>query len=481
MKNKRERECNLIYNMINPSECLQSIKDEIKKLKASCTADILCNNIIKKIFIKEMGYSCRTTEPVPQKKYTGVSIENRLLILASENTRTKALQDITYELRGTFEWGILFHKEGIWLLNRDINVKSDDVFRKDKIVLEILFGKNTDSKYFKYFSYDNLLGNDMNAYFFRDIITYKNMTHKGASGGWIQYHTALKRFLDFYVENVSDYSRYTDSSYDYINLTHFISYLRDGIEIQSLSTVKNAFFFVKKFMISKTNNGEFNISSKKITEKFSGLQERLMKDEELDINKLARVLCFLKKGKNHIRNEALFLWLLSFGTERRNICVLEWDKDIINVANGKLKLNLNGKFFPLPKTLSVSLKKLKEQHPAARYIFGSDITEYKKPLKEDAINSIFSGIVNIDEQDSFYRQFTPTNIRRWLVKYLLEDGYPLQEIMKLMNITITNLGNYLNDDEVRASVVNKHMNKEVHPMENFLKMVEEGCLNVRDR
>lgn len=65
-----------------------------------------------------------------------------------------------------YEWAILIHEKGVWLLNRDIYC-GDESFTDDKIALAISFESNKDNKYFKYLSYDNLIGKYKNARFLR--------------------------------------------------------------------------------------------------------------------------------------------------------------------------------------------------------------------------------------------------------------------------------------------------------------------------
>lgn len=74
----------------------------------------------------------------------------------------------------------------------------------------------------------------------------------------------------------------------------------------------------------------------------------------------------------------------------------------------------------------------------------------------------------IDLQDDFYRKMTASNIRKWLFTYLLKQGYPLQDVLKRMNIPIANIGNYVNDEELWDYTSQNFEN--ICPLEDVLKM-----------
>ena len=54
---------------------------------------------------------------------------------------------------------------------------------------------------------------------------------------------------------------------------------------------------------------------------------------------------------------------------------------------------------------------------------------------------------NINTQDEFYKKFSPGNIRKWLFRFLLKEN-PLQDVLVLMNIPISNISNYISDEEM---------------------------------
>lgn len=105
---------------------------------------------------------------------------------------------------------------------------------------------------------------------------------------------------------------------------------------------------------------------------------------------------------------------------------------------------IDRKKYPIPGYLAEMLLRLKEEESSKEYVFcnGDGVA-----LSDGAINTILSGIAKADLEDEFYSQLTPINIRRYLAKYLLKHGYPLERILYLMDIE----GYKLEQDILRMS------------------------------
>lgn len=440
---------------------LEKLEQSMKK--HDIKEEDIYNVAIKKIFLNEMGYSNKKVISTYYDEKHKITIQDSLLLKAStEEKIDKALGQLTRELETVIglEWGILFHPRGIWLVNSKIEIDKED-FRSQKIVFEIVFDNKSDTKYFKYFSYDNILGEERNSYYFRDIISYKNKDYNGNRKSWKIYHTNLKRFLDFYASNFLNYSTQENEIYGCIQICHFERYIREGTKVLSRKTVKNNFNYLKGFFISKGNK-EFDKGGEQIIKLFPEFRSEENTNDEMDLDKLNIVFSNLKRGRNSERNTVLLLLMLSFGIERRKLCFLKWD-DVQSDKDG-VKLKLDNIACPIPETLAGALIELRKIYPRVQYILGNSGTKYSIPLKEESINSMLSSITAINPQDNFYGWLTPANIRKWLAQYLLEVGYPLQEIMQLMDISTSNLGNYISDEVLERTVKIPSQ----HPMENFL-------------
>lgn len=87
-------------------------------------------------------------------------------------------------------------------------------------------------------------------------------------------------------------------------------------------------------------------------------------------------------------------------------------------------------------------------------------------MSDGAINTILSGIARVDLENEFFSQLPPINIRRYLAKYLLKSGYPLEKIFYLMDIEGYKLSSYLSiwSD---CSRIDYPMTQ--HPLEEFFE------------
>lgn len=150
------------------------------------------------LFINSLHYSGKRININKRNgKVCDCIIDTKIIVRFYRNEgEKKALSELDGILDSKgYEWGILLHRKGIWLLNRDI-YRGDESFTCDRIVFKISFTGNKDNNYFKYLSYDNLIGETRNAKYFADITEYKNRNFNSTNkASWAAYSGALKRFL----------------------------------------------------------------------------------------------------------------------------------------------------------------------------------------------------------------------------------------------------------------------------------------------
>lgn len=81
-------------------------------------------------------------------------------------------------------------------------------------------------------------------------------------------------------------------------------------------------------------------------------------------------------------------------------------------------------------------------------------------------------IKNINTQDEFYKKFSLGNIRKWLFRFLLKEN-PLQDVLVLMNIPISNISNYISDEEMIEFTTDKLSKGKKYLLEDFMNDVEK--------
>lgn len=419
--------------------------------------------IVRESFVKKMGYEMINSS----LKECGNSFQiNDLLILGSvEEKWERGFSALIKHCRENgCIWGILIHPQGVWLVNLEIVTKTESSFTNSQIVLEIIYGMNTDQKYFKYFSAENTIGEKKNARFFKDIIDYKNNLYKGKEKSWPAYSSALKRFLDYFVENKGDYSS-DENIYDSIQYAYFVEFIKKGTTCKSIKSARNSFFYIKDFMRVKSEKGEFD-DPERVKKSFPEFLPQYEMQNIMCVDKLRVALKFLDGNRNGIRNKAILLFFLAYGMERRKLCALKWK----NIHFDSRRLEMNKKEYPIPDYLVEILVEMEKQ---GEYIFCNNEGEV---LGEGAINTILSNIAKADVNDGFFSQLTPANIRRCLAKYLLEHEYPLQKILYLMDIEGYKLGSYISREDIEKTFWSESEEPIIcsagqHPMRDFLEQL----------
>lgn len=444
---------------------IDSLKDILKK-EHDITQDefkkilTIFNNILE--YNSDEGYMSFEKE-----KYYFAIVDKLILVYYTKKIQmNKAINCAVRDMGGKYEWGIVFGREGICLLNSSIKTGKKR-FAAGKIVFMVSFSGKTDSDYLKFFSFENMFGRYRNTYFFRDMITYKNMKFKGDEKSWQAYHSAMKRFFSYYVNSFGEWRENVKNNYDIIKLHHFESYIKDASKIKSPNTIKAQYFYVRDFILCMaTQNEDFENGSDVILRMCADMPYDMRKGlRETDVEKIERIIDYFNEKKK-TKQRTLFLLLLYFGIERRRLCELKWEDFSKDLKWFYLEKERRVK---VPQILKDSLLKLREEEPRdAIYILGNVHSQNIKPISVNNINDMMSCIEKIDLQDDFYRKMTASNIRKWLFTYLLKQGYPLQDVLKRMNIPIANIGNYVNDEELWEYTSQNFEN--ICPLEDVLKM-----------
>lgn len=439
---------------MNNSKKLEPIKNLIKdKNNLSLgifekTVRLLCDNILEYAF---EALKQRITDDIYE-----YYILNKILIRWNQNlNHSAALSKLSSDICSEdydYEWGILLHGDGIWLLNRDIPM-GKTYFGSKRTVFKLSFINKTDIAYLEFFKSDYLLGYNKSIYFFRDIIRYKNTIFPSdKSNSWDVYWTCNKRFFSFYVlQCKGSYSDDEKTCYADISLKDYEEYIRKSSNIKTANTAKNQFFYIKAFVCSRTYNKSFDVGSCVILKRCEDIL--IERDKELgatDIKKVARIIKHITSQRNGIRNKTIFLLLLCFGIERRKICELKWSDISANCVYIRIGSGKSSRNMLMPEILQDSIRELKTiKVTNAIYIFGNSRTQWLKPLPEGGINDVLDCIRNIDKNDEFYSDFSPADIRKWLFRFMvIEKRLPLQDVIWTMNIPLCNIGNYIKDDEL---------------------------------
>ena len=427
-------------------------------------------------FKNHMGYKqCNDLILQVDGKSYNFYIKNHLLIsyYYDVDKMDKAINLLTNTCEDRkFEWGILFHRDGIVLINSQIP-KGNDAYRANKVVFKFEFSRPGDAQYFRYLQYDNLLVTK-NANFFRDIIIFRNTEFDNSQKSWALYLSATRRLFDYFCEHDRGYD---EGIYDQISITVLEQCLKANGRAQSEKYIKNQFRYVNKFIRWKAPNGPFvRQGVRKLLESFQNVTSQYHVEQiDFDSNKLQALFKKIQCEQNAERNQVLLLLMFSYGMDRKQLCMLRWNEifDLERVEKAYIKINSED--FSIPTILVEKLLLLKNKvKPTEKFVLGNCYTKNVVPLSEEGINSILASITGSKNPENVYPPVTVAKVRRWLFKYLVDKKYNLVAIMKMMNISVSNLKNYIGEDDFfkiwRGNA--KGIEKESrHPMEEFVNEI----------
>ena len=302
---------------MNNKEKLDTIKDLIKN-STNISPDTFAT-VVKSFCDNILEYDYNAFKHRYTDEYYECYLMDKVLIRWNQNlNHSAALSRLSNDIcsdRCNFEWGILLHGDGIWLLNRNIPIGKSS-FGSKRTVFKLSFIRKTDVEYLEFFKADYLLGYNNAIYFFRDIIIYKNTFFPSAKcNSWDVYWSCNKRFFAYYtLQYKGSYSDDAKSCYENITLNAYEEYIRKSSNIKTANTAKNQFFYIKSFILSRAHNKNFDIGSGVILKRCEDIlieRDRAMKTA--DIKKIVRIIKHIERQRNGVRNKAVFLILLCFG------------------------------------------------------------------------------------------------------------------------------------------------------------------------
>ena len=219
---------------MNNKEKLDTIKDLIKN-STNISPDTFAT-VVKSFCDNILEYDYNAFKHRYTDEYYECYLMDKVLIRWNQNlNHSAALSRLSNDIcsdRCNFEWGILLHGDGIWLLNRNIPIGKSS-FGSKRTVFKLSFIRKTDVEYLEFFKADYLLGYNNAIYFFRDIIIYKNTFFPSAKcNSWDVYWSCNKRFFAYYtLQYKGSYSDDAKSCYENITLNAYEEYIRKSSNI----------------------------------------------------------------------------------------------------------------------------------------------------------------------------------------------------------------------------------------------------------
>ena len=347
------------------------------------------------------------------------------------------------------EWGIITDCDTFILINTEVaNVQKIP----ESIVFRISILEKDHWKYMlKYFTYKNLF-QSKNTRYFAEIARFHSKEILKSENSFETYKSTLWNFFDYYSDKhtYEEMERYYGEPLERVpfdSFRKFITSKREGkSKLLKETTIKNNYSHLAGFFKGLgIQNAEF-------------MKDRDLKIQDFEFATESKTFSFLTKenvesiidlfdsDKTHSdRNVVLFYLLVYMGMEKSVILDLKWDD--INEKSGKyIRDGFNIK---LPPHFIERFKQLKEQEKknGMTSVF---TTLYKGEYKNPSASTINCLFKSLKESDEKYKDISPLNIRNALATFLFRSGYSLEEICYLMNIKVSNILNYISEEEIRT-------------------------------
>lgn len=377
-------------------------------------------------------------------------------------------------------WGILSNGIEYYLFNNDIPGSVED-----KIVCHISVNKKTDLRYLPLFSYENLFVNKTSS-FFADIARFKkHWKEKGyKNSSYEMYRSTLNGFFEFYSQTHRYFSfgKVDKECLSDITINDFTAYLSNKDANNSKRkkkmspiTFRNNYRHIKAFFDILMEKGyiyrhNFTCSEKEVLDSFEK-KNQIQYTYSLDADEYQILLEHLYKGRNGLRNIAVFMLCSSYGLKRSEIIKLTWDSIDFN----KNIIKVNGCKHKMTELMRYCIQHLHDERKRQRLkcneVFTNNQPKGGKGLSEGAINDIFYSLRTIDAPTHNFQWLCPEKARECLVRSMFECGYSLEQIVFYTGIDLQSVTRCIPYETVIAvgeKRFEKQNKKPVHPFQNAI-------------
>ena len=378
----------------------------------------------------------------------------------------EVMQLVRYLNDKSLEWGILTNGREYVLINNYIKTLSApsvgaQTTLDDKIVLKINIFDNRygNIDYLHYLCRKHIFSTKI-TYYFKNIAQYRADKHPKLrkKSTWDQYRSTLFNFFKFYSEQEGKYR-----PLEQIRTDDFQAYLKQD---SGFNTQNNKWTHIRTFFNVLGVNGDFDKPRNKLVNP-SVKTENIPVEEKLNKENVTKILSFISKTEDSLRNRVLFLLTLYMGAELPLLQNL--NEDMFNFNQNILKLD--NKKIPLLTQLAKSIEELFKQN------------KKDKIRNNNLFNYYYEGKYSlIDEQNTAYlfgeiRKRHPElkgvslrSIRTALIKMLFFSNYSIEEISYLTSMSLQGISKLITNEDIikKVSLTRKKPIERKHPFHEFL-------------
>lgn len=450
---------------------MENIIKELRRAYKECENDKneanIKEHVIVRCFLEGYGYDvskcqfekkigngyCDIWYQLEENKGIVIEVKRGDLPIDTEHIR----QVMNYAKNKNIKFAILSNGHEFLLL--DFNYLPPETIVEDEVPMSyVVFwfdifkvkGSNvTPLQYFKYMSYQNIVVSQLSKYFC-DIARYRvwKLSEGMKQESWRAYQSTLFRFFDFYG---AIRKKYNSNYYSQIDKDFFDEYImkckRKG-DKTSNQTLANNHTHINDFLVKMKEHNEIPYigleGRKQSLAEYAIIQGRnqiteIMEDDILD------AIGYFKTTRKPTRNILMFLLSVSTGIGRMQLGKLRWG----DIGKDCRYMMINEKKIVLPSLIQNYLKKLdseiRQRKSKLDYVFQTYHKKKYKAFAQSSSNDIFAGL---SKHDSRWKGYSLQHMRNYLIPYLFQKGFSLDQIIYITGIDINNVFRYISTIDI---------------------------------
>lgn len=410
-------------------------------------------DISKCLFEKKIGNGyCDIWYQLEGNKGIAIEVKRGDLPIDTEHIR----QVMNYAKNKNTEFAIL--SNGYEFLLLDFNIVPKSYIEDEVLMSYVVFWFNifkakgsgiTELRYFKYLSYENMVENQLIKYFC-DIAQYRDwkLSEKMKQKSWRAYQSTLYRFFDFYG---TKRKKYNLNYYSQIDKDFFDEYIveckRKGDKTSS-QTIANNHTHINDFLVKMKKHNEIpyiGLEGRKQSLAEYAIIQGKNKITEIRVDDILDAIDYFKTTRKPTRNILMFLLSISTGIGRMQLGKLKWG----DIGKDCRYMMIDEKKIVLPSLIQNYLKKLDSERRKRKskldYVFQTYHKKSYKAFAQSSSNDIFAGL---SKHDSRWKGYSLQHMRNYLIPYLFQKGFSLDQIIYITGIDINNIFRYISTTDI---------------------------------
>lgn len=448
-------------------EIIKDLRNVYRKWEHKNFEANIRQHVISETFLEKYGYNVADSsleEPVGKKRcdiWVPIGNNDYLIIEVKRGKEVISTEDIQqtqiYVKGKNRRFAILTNGYEYVLLDFDIKSSSlnfDDIMKSYVVFWFNIFKAKgndiTELRYFKYLKYENLAKNQITRYFC-DIAQYRVWKFDDGmkKQSWVSYQSTLFQFFDLYGAKRKKYDSKHYGQIDMEDFHDFIKKCKRNGDNTSKATIENNYTHISNLLAEMEKrqliwHSNLDEGRKKSLAEYATTQQK-NRITEIKAEGIESAINYFKTTRRPTRNIAMFLLSISTGIGRMQLGELKWG----DIDNEYGDITIDGRKIILPTLIKTYLKNLDKERKQRKgkldYVFQTYHKKSYKAFAQSSSNDIFAGL---SKQDNRWKGYSLQHMRNYLIPYLFQKGFSLDQIIYIAGIDINNVSHYISTESI---------------------------------